>query len=152
MFWLSAGSTHTYAPVGNQNNTFYFTDVQLEEGNAASPFERLPVQQQLAWCQRYYQRIAPFISTASPIASQNTCYVAYLPWPVHMRASPTMQYFAGTVYNGSAGLTFWNSSGASSILTPTATGADTAGVNISTTATYANTVVVTGSLIMSAEL
>lgn len=50
-----------YAPgegtIGVQNNTFSITDVQLEAGNTASPFERLPVQQQLAWCQRYFQRM-----------------------------------------------------------------------------------------------
>jgi hypothetical protein len=30
------------------------TGIQLENGGAATPFERLPVQQQLALCQRYY--------------------------------------------------------------------------------------------------
>ena len=30
------------------------TGIQLESGGAATPFERLPVQQQLALCQRYY--------------------------------------------------------------------------------------------------
>jgi hypothetical protein len=57
--WMSAGSDYagSYSDVGLQNNTFYITDVQLEEGPVATPFERLPVQQQLAWCQRYFQRI-----------------------------------------------------------------------------------------------
>lgn len=32
------------------------TGVQLESGGAATPFERLPVQQQLALCQRYYHQ------------------------------------------------------------------------------------------------
>jgi hypothetical protein len=51
-FWLSG---RFGVPI--QNGTFYITDVQLEEGPVATPFERLPVQQQLAWCQRYFQRI-----------------------------------------------------------------------------------------------
>jgi hypothetical protein len=32
------------------------TGIQLESGGAATPFERLPVQQQLALCQRYYHQ------------------------------------------------------------------------------------------------
>jgi hypothetical protein len=35
-------------------STTRVTGVQLESGGAATPFERLPVQQQLALCQRYY--------------------------------------------------------------------------------------------------
>jgi hypothetical protein len=35
-------------------STTRVTGIQLESGGAATPFERLPVQQQLALCQRYY--------------------------------------------------------------------------------------------------
>ena len=35
------------------------TGIQLESGGAATPFERLPVQQQLALCQRYFQILIP---------------------------------------------------------------------------------------------
>ena len=57
VFWISAGTAFaSRAPIGIQNNTFSITDVQLEAGSAATAFERLPVQQQLAWCQRYFFR------------------------------------------------------------------------------------------------
>ena len=58
IFWASAGSSFNTraSSIGTQSGTFNITDIQLEAGSAASPFERLPVQQQLAWCQRYFQR------------------------------------------------------------------------------------------------
>jgi Carbohydrate binding domain len=59
-FWLSAGANWSeYADVGIQNNTFDIADVQVEEGSVATPFERLPIQQQLEWCERYLQKSWP---------------------------------------------------------------------------------------------
>ena len=57
-FWFSAGSTQAVrgSSIGIQNWTVHLADVQLEEGPNATNFERIPVQQQLAWCQRYFYR------------------------------------------------------------------------------------------------
>ena len=93
--WLSSGSG-TYAArasnIGIQNAIFYFTDIQLEAGPVATPFERLPQQMQLAWCQRYFWRwscpsgqplaIGMFWTAGSPY------FIVKLPQP--MRAVPTV--------------------------------------------------------------
>ena len=57
-FWFSAGSSFAAraSTIGIQNWTAHLADIQLEEGPNATNFERIPVQQQLAWCQRYFYR------------------------------------------------------------------------------------------------
>lgn len=42
--------------IGLQNNTFTITDVQLEAGDKATPFERISQQAQDAWNKRYFKR------------------------------------------------------------------------------------------------
>jgi hypothetical protein len=70
----------------------YITDVQLEPGTVATPFEVRPVSEELALCQRYYYR-----STASTNADRfgggfnTTTAIAHalISFPVTMRSAPT---------------------------------------------------------------
>ena len=122
--WLASGSNNTSGTlqtnwasqvsanraVGQVNladstsNEWYITGVQLEAGEVASDFEFLPVDVNLARCQRYYQIIADRTSTGTRMAI--TCAAAVdttsvygaIQFPTPMRASATM--LSTTVTNG----------------------------------------------------
>ena len=106
-FWLGAGTDYTSGTlqtswgaysatdraVGQVNladntaNEFYITGVQLEAGEVASDFEFLPVDVNLARCQRYYFDN----NSVSLIARGYGSYgEAQHIFPVTMRASPTI--------------------------------------------------------------
>jgi len=52
-YYSATGATSV---VGTSGATFYITGVQLEEGNAATSFEHRMYGQELALCQRYYEK------------------------------------------------------------------------------------------------
>jgi len=57
--WQSANYTSVSGAtsvVGTNGATFYITGVQLEAGSVATPFERRSYGQELALCQRYYEK------------------------------------------------------------------------------------------------
>ena len=57
--WAAAdyrSATGATSVVGTSGATFYLTGVQLEVGSAATPFERRQYGQELALCQRYYEK------------------------------------------------------------------------------------------------
>jgi hypothetical protein len=53
---LKLAVTGQTSVVGTNGATFYLTGVQLEVGTAATPFERRQYGQELALCQRYYEK------------------------------------------------------------------------------------------------
>ena len=119
-FWLYAGSTYTsgtinddaLAPTTSANrapgigslfastdNTLEITGVQLEVGQAATPFEHRSYGDELARCQRYYYKIS--VDTQYDtfmIADNDTTTTANgtNSFPVTMRASPTALETSGT--------------------------------------------------------
>jgi hypothetical protein len=57
--WVAAGNLRTSGStnwISTNGATFYLTGVQLEVGTAATPFERRQYGQELALCQRYYEK------------------------------------------------------------------------------------------------
>jgi hypothetical protein len=79
----------------------YITDVQLEVGSVATPFERRPYGTELALCQRYFYSIVGTSSTsdafASGFTSTNTFFgIGFL--KTTMRAAPTFAV-TGTLGN-----------------------------------------------------
>lgn len=94
--------------IGTLNATFYVTGVQLEAGSTATPFERRSYGQELALCQRYYQKSYE-LNTAIGINTSNgrtfvvgRCTGTYVDYgntiffPVRMRSQPTMKFYTQT--------------------------------------------------------
>jgi hypothetical protein len=80
--------------VGSQTSgTWTIGDVQLERGSVATPFERRSYGQGLALCQRYHQQGVASGGGGTmypPIATSTTQRRLWVPFPVIMRAAPTM--------------------------------------------------------------
>jgi len=74
------------------NKTFQITQVQLELGSVATPFEHRSYGEELALCQRYYLSFGSANWWLLPINTDNTGGYRRndLPFPVQMRARPTM--------------------------------------------------------------
>jgi hypothetical protein len=77
----------------------YITDVQLENGSAASDFEFLPVDVNLGRCQRYYYKIKADLATSLFATGRNantTVGLGSVFFPTTMRINPTALETSGT--------------------------------------------------------
>ena len=124
-FCLATGSTYhgtdstwnagNYISTSNQTNlmatsgaTFYITGVQLEVGDAATPFEHRPYDAELARCQRYYEtHLGPATGSLAATGTSSSGNVQGLEFDfsVTKRATPTMGYQTGSTwqyFNGSS--------------------------------------------------
>jgi hypothetical protein len=94
--------------VGTNGATFYITGVQLEAGSVATPFERRSYGQELALCQRYYEKsynqsVVPGTATTVGMwcaVGSNTASCGGLTWKVPKRAAPTVALYS---FDGTAG-------------------------------------------------
>jgi len=82
--------------------TFYVTGVKLEIGSVATPFNRQSLAKSMADCQRYYQTLGQAMLVSGYSAAGNNLYFP-MPFPVVMRAAPTVAY-TGIVYGNSSAL------------------------------------------------
>jgi hypothetical protein len=81
--------------VGTNGATFYITGVQLEVGTQATSFEYRQYGQELALCQRYYQRFTGAdAAIGSGLSTTSSVGVASIRYIVSMRATPTTGFSA----------------------------------------------------------
>lgn len=79
------------------NDSIDLSQVQLEAGDTATPFEHRSYGQELALCQRYYYK-TPNISYDYPAFHYGTLAITGIPLPVTMRANPTVVDTTTSVY------------------------------------------------------
>lgn len=81
------------------NSSFYLSGVQLELGDKATPFEHRSYGEELALCQRYYQRHViggAYFPIAAAMGSTNG--LIQYSFPVTMRATPTLTASSGALF------------------------------------------------------
>ena len=102
------GGTGTTSVVGTSGATFYITGVQLEVGSSATGFEYRQYQQELALCQRYYEKSyndGTALGTATTVGvvgqsglqgvTTTTEAGTYVTFKVTKRATPTISVWDG---------------------------------------------------------
>jgi multidrug efflux pump subunit AcrA (membrane-fusion protein) len=82
------------ASASGANDWFELSDVQLEAGSVASPFERRDYGRELIMCQRYYANLIPDANPSPAYFGMGSTYAAAyiykdLILPVQMRTAPT---------------------------------------------------------------
>ena len=103
-------SAHTALIIrfGNSNGVLEIADLQLELGKVATPFEHRSYGEELALCQRYYQKYGSNLTYLQYSASSDYFYVP-IPFPFEMRAVPTgtisVNYLGGASNAQLTGLT-----------------------------------------------
>jgi len=90
------GATSSQSIIATSGATFYITGVQLEVGTNATNFDYRPYGTELALCQRYYRKTdSSAIYGEGSIFGYNVTGQSIgeaLPFPVQMRATPTIAY------------------------------------------------------------
>jgi hypothetical protein len=117
-----ASATGATSVVGTSGATFYITGVQLEVGSSATGFEYRQYGQELALCQRYYEKSFDVdVSPGNGVdgvslkssgfwagMSSNTGSSCQIPFKVSKRTNPTI-----TAYGNSSG--YWNANASWSV-------------------------------------
>jgi hypothetical protein len=138
--WVSNVGGPYLVPIGalnwsNTNGAFIqVTDLQLEQGSVATPFEQRPYAVELALCQRYYQ--TGDIYGAGYVVGAGGVRMGYSKFYVPMRGTPTID---------PVGITYANASGF------TSEAVTTNGFGYYVTASAAGGVNVNGSFIARSE-
>lgn len=91
-FQYSAGASYSSGLVGFQTGTFDIAQVQLEKGVVATEFERRTEGEELALCQRYFQKSG---NLYGHVRFSTNCVFYYNP-PVTYRTAPTLSLTSST--------------------------------------------------------
>jgi hypothetical protein len=91
----SPGLSVLFGPTSGQpnGNIVYYSEVQLELGKVATPFEHRSYGEELALCQRYYYKLqaAAFSYIAMGHTRTSNLSLGFMiPFPVEMRTKPTI--------------------------------------------------------------
>jgi hypothetical protein len=116
-WWINSGSTYTggshsstwiaydvssrnvsnLGVGGATSDYFAITGVQLEVGSQATPFEHRLYADELARCQRYYEKPAYInIVAVRPTSASTGDVNGFASWTVQKRATPTITYVSGS--------------------------------------------------------
>jgi hypothetical protein len=90
-----SGATGQTNLIATNGATLYITGIQLEVGSTATPFERRQYGNELALCQRYYQKYSDYDSLGIG-RDTGTAFFGY-PLRPKMRTNPTCTYTCGNV-------------------------------------------------------
>jgi len=90
----SNNQTNLFSTAGNYHR---LTDVQLESGSTATPFERRPYAVELQLCQRYLQSFNGQSFIGNPSGTNGNNMNPAWNFPIPMRASPTAGNVSGTL-------------------------------------------------------
>jgi len=91
--WVAAEKFRTSGNatlISTLSNTWYVTGVQLEKGSTATSFDYRPYGTELQLCQRYYYPVRGSGQFADVVGTTTTDMFFGTPFPVEMRATPTM--------------------------------------------------------------
>jgi hypothetical protein len=98
------GATGATNVIGTLNATWDITGVQLEPGTVATPFERRSYGQELALCERYYQKL--LVGVTVPAASNTSLYTFTTPFRAVPRTSSTgIVSYSNISYSNASSLT-----------------------------------------------
>ena len=91
--WITNSSSYRGVPndvdfLDSTSNYWKLTGVQLELGKVATPFEHRSYGEELALCQRYYQKYGSNLTYLQYSAFAAFYYIP-IPFPVEMRATPS---------------------------------------------------------------
>jgi hypothetical protein len=97
--WYSAGTDYSARTdsLSAQSGTFDLAQVQIEEGDVATPFERVDASLELAKCLRYYQQFSYRARFGATGGGEEDGRV--LPFPTQMRAAPTVSTTSSSAVN-----------------------------------------------------
>ena len=116
------GATEAACLVSTLGAVYEVSSIQIEAGSVATPFEFLPYQAALAWCQRYYYVSSPLGMHANAGGNSGMSHLTSNlrygeRFPVLMRTNPTLTLFdvAGNAGKVSYYTTAWYDNGSVSV-------------------------------------